>query len=365
MTILEKQYASTMDDYEYLLLGNLDLDNYDNPYAFLQIVGLEYSLLVFHIILICLTIIVNIYMIYFICSQKKARTSHNLTIVSIAAANVLIAAGVQPIQIALYLNTSTEMQKAPFFMCKMIRYLSFWFKSVIMYSTLFMVLNRYLKFIHPRSATFLTGRCMFYLSMVWFSGAAYNIWKVMLYDARILPIHPQDNRNLSVRQCCANNVVDYFFTIRIGFLISDFIVIFAAPFILMTVIFVNIIRRLCRSYNPQNKVKGAGRILTSLLFFLLFIVCQLPYQVCEVYYDHVTQMRETDVTIMHVFMTISYMQGFCIVVAYMLCSEEFHATWKLTLFKPPEASSQRTSAATRVLIRTNSCDNIVESICMR
>ena len=116
-----------MDAYNDLLSGTLDIEDYDNPFAYYHVIGLEYSLLVFHISLICLTIIGNIYMIYFICGQKKARTTHNITIVSIAVASILIAAFVQPIYLVLYLNTSPEIQKAPFFLCKMMRKLYFIF----------------------------------------------------------------------------------------------------------------------------------------------------------------------------------------------------------------------------------------------
>ena len=347
--------VSVVTDYNFFYL--YDLPNYEHRF--------EFALLIFDIILLIVTLISNVGMIYFICGQKKARTTHNITIVSVAVSSILSAIVVLPTHLALCLyNYPLQLDSVSPFLCKMTKYIGYWCKTVTIYSILGMVMNRYFKALDPRGQTFLTGRCMFYLNFVWFSGAAYNIWKIVVNTPLLLHIQSGQMiiENSTVKWCSFSG---RFVALEMGFLISDYIIVFTVPLLICSYMFTSLLIHLCKTYKTDEKLKSQGRILMSAMFALLFFVCQLPLQIAETIFQPSLSISELAIGIIRICETVSFMQGFLNSVAYVACCREIHHSWKLFIFGAQRDVTVRTGPSSRVLLRTNSFDNVVETVCVR
>lgn len=348
----------------------VDYEEYYNPLDYAVIVPLSAGLIVFDIALIILVVASNSFMIYFICGQKKSRTTHNVTIVCIAVCDILVATVVMPFYLVLASDTSVSADSATPFMCKLSRYLGWWFKTVTVYSTMAMVVNRYLKLTDPRGQSFLTGRCMFYLSFVWFSAAAYNIWKIVLNENLIIPLAPADHRNLSVARCTAS---DYYPKLRTGFLVADFSVIYLGPMVLCFIMFIRMVNRLCQTSAPHDQVKAKNRIAMSAMFASLWFLCQLPLQIAESCFYYNREVTLYDINIFNLLQSLSLVQGLLNVLAFVACSKEFHKAWRESCCcatvpccccDPPEEAPTDSRRGTHVLLRSNSAENVIEALTM-
>ncbi len=340
-------------DYTYYYEN--DVPNYEHKF--------EFALLIFDLILLVVTLVSNVGMIYFICGQKKARTTHNITIVSVAVASILTSSVVLPTHLALFLYNNPFDSVSPF-LCKMSKYIGYWCKTVTIYSTLGMVMNRYFKAIDPRGQTFLTGRCMFYLNFVWFSGAAYNIWKIVVNTSYLLHIRSGHVilENSTVKWCSFSG---RFVNLEKGFLVADYIIVYTLPLMITTYMFTSLLVHLCKMYKTEETLKSQGRILMAAMFAFLFFVCQLPLQIAETIFQPSHSISELAIGIIRICETVSFMQGFLNAVAYVACCKEIHHSWKLIIFGQQRDVTIRTGPSTRVLLRTNSFDNVVETVCLR
>ncbi len=331
-----------------------DLPNFEHKF--------EFALLIFDLILLVLTLVSNIAVIGFVCSQKKARTTHNISIVSVTVSSILTTTCVLPTHLALFLYHPFD-NVSPF-LCKMSKYIGFWCKTVTIYSILGMVMNRYFKAVDPRGQNFLTGRCMFYLNFVWFSGAAYNIWKIVVNRPLLLRLESgQEFQNVSTVKWCSNSGV--FPKLEMGFLVSDYIIVFTVPFLISCYMFSSLLIHMCRNYKTEEKLKSQGRILMAALFALLFFVCQLPLQITDTIFQPSLDISESTIGIVRICETVSFMEGFLNAVAYVACCKEIHHSWKQIIFGPQRDVTIRTGPSARVLLRTNSYDNVVETVCLR
>ncbi len=323
----------------------------------------EFTLFIFNLTLTVITFASNVALIFFICGQTKARTTHNLTIVSVAVSSILISAVVLPTHLALYLYNHPYDEVSPF-LCKMSKYIGFWCKFVTVFSTLGMVMNRYYKAIDPCGRTFLTGRCMLYLNFVWFSGAAYNIWKIVLNASMLMPltINSRFIENATVKWCTMSG---YFPKIQLGFQCSDYIVIFGLPLLVIGYMFTSLSWYYFKTYQRGESLKSQGRILMAALFALLFFLCQLPLQIAETILEPKTSVSEMGIGIIRICESISFMQGFLNTVAYVACCKEIHHSWKRRIFGEPQTSTRCQEPTTRVLLRTTSIENVVETVCLQ
>ena len=350
-----------MDQIPFPLPEELEVDYQVDPYEYAVLVPLDRGLVIFDITLLILVVVSNAFMIYFICGQKKSRTTHNITMVSIGVCDILAAMVVMPFYLVLSTETEISPDKVNPFMCKLSRYLSWWFKTVMVYSTMAMVVNRYLKLMDPRGHSFLTGRCMFYLNFVWFSAAAYNIWKIVLNDNVIYMLYPEDDRNLTVTRCTASA---YYAKLRTGFLVADFTFIYLGPLTLCVVMFVRMLPKLCKKQSPQNKVKATSRIAMAALMAALLFICQLPLQIFETIFTYTTETTLYETNILNMMETLSLMQGFLNVVAFIACSKEFHKAWRDSCCCVQPDTGHVAGRGSHVLLRSQSTENVIESLSM-
>ena len=268
----------------------------------------------------------NICVIYFICGQKKARTTPNITIVSIAVADILTSSFVVPTYFAITKHHMAGDTITPF-LCKLNVYIWYWCKTVTIYSIVAMVCDRYNRFNKPFKANSnMSGRFMFFLSFVWFFGAAYNIWEIVLNSSvRILVEAPDKSANMTVRMCGPSRQFRY---LHDGFLAVDFIVIFILPFIVVAYFFSSISHHILHPDErvSRQRISGKRRLAMSAILFSLFYMCQLPFEILDAisYFSSTFPSKFTSLT--KLLETISFSQGFLNVVAYASCSIELHHT---------------------------------------
>lgn len=291
----------------------------------------ENGLFYFDIVLLSASLIGNFWMIYYICGQKKARTALNISIVSIAVADILNASVTIPMGLLMFLFRTEDDEVTPF-LCKMNKYVGYWSKTVVIYSTLGMVISRYYRITDQRSHVFEVGRCMFYLNLVWFSGAAYNIWKVILNTTRVVTVVPVDvTSNKSTVKWCSTSF--YFNELHVISACADFVVIFFLPFVIIISLYVKIIAFQWRNYGSSTlttSVTSKSRLMICFLYSSMFLGLQLPQDILNTFLLFRTYLSDVTVGNILTCETLSYLQCLFNVLAYCVASTEFQRTSHFT-----------------------------------
>lgn len=264
----------------------------------------------------------NITVIFFICAQKKARTTPNITMVSIAMADILTAAFVIPSHFAIMQHNTAQHN----IMCKLHIYVWCWCKTSTIYSIVAMICDRYNRFFKPfKSNQNMSGRFMFFLSFIWFFGAAYNIWEIVLNASSVQLVQlPDLSLNVTLRGCGSSQRFQYLYH---GFLVMDILVIFIFPFIIVSFFFSSISHDVL---HPDDRVTrqrvstGKRRMVLSVTIFCLFYACQLPYEILDAvtYFSNALPPKFNATS--EIFKTISFSQGLFNALAYFSCSPELH-----------------------------------------
>jgi hypothetical protein len=234
-------------------------------------------LLVYNAGCLVLSLVGNIGVIFVICAQKKARTTPNMTMISVATADVITAVFVIPSWFVMAASDDAILPFMPF-ICKLHVYVWYWCKTASVYSIVAMVCDRYNRFFKPlKSPANVSGRFMFFLSFVWFFGAAYNIWEIVLNSS----LH-QDGYNITHTACGPSA---HFQHLHGSFLIADLVVIFVLPLVVVAFFFASMFYDVL---HPDERVQrprlvgGRRRMLLSVLLFVAFYSCHLPLEISDV-----------------------------------------------------------------------------------
>ena len=296
----------------------------------------ERGLFVSNITLICISLVGNAYMIAFICGQKKARNAHNIAIVSIAVADIAIGLIVIPTYFSIThydmtLKNSYREDNMTTYLCKLHKYIYCWCKTVKIYSILAMVLDRYYRVTKPTRNSNLTGRCIFFLSFVWFFGAAYNVWEIVLNTSALIIVENlKTGINTTIRQCISSH---HFHYLQDGFKISSLTVTYAIPFIAILALYLQMFIKGYYLADSSLPLKSKRRLLMSFLVTFTFYVCQLPSEIMDyVMYSFIISQDKAitvwSVALSKIFETLSFSQGVLCVFCYVTCSSELHLAWK-------------------------------------
>ena len=278
-----------------------------------------------------------------------------------AVSNLIVASFVIPTYMAISKYDAMSNSVTPF-MCKLNKYMWYWCKTVNIYSVLAMVVDRYFKVMKPYKSNYLSGRCMFFLNYVWFFGAAYNIWEIILNTSAHILVDVGDNQNVTVRKC----IINYHFTyLQDGFLVADFIVIYFVPFmIIMCLTVCIVIKFFCLYADPQQHVKGVRKLIMVVLLTILFYACQLPLEIMQpVLYFAMDLSREALSTI-KLLETVSFLNGLLNVVIYVICSNDLHTALRASYLRQRlrQVNGSPGMPGPQVLLTTCSNDNMMEII---
>ena len=287
---------------------------------------LERKLFLTNMVIMITSLVFNACVIYFICGQKKSRTTPNVTMVSICVSDILLCLFVMPTYIAMARHRGLETPEnfAPF-LCKFNRYIWYWCKSVIVYSVLAMACDRYAKFFKPHQTDSMSGRFIFFLSFIWFFSAAYNIWEIILSFSKTVLIQDLNRQgsevNVSFRICVTTGRYQY---LDDGFLVIDLVVLFLLPVCVIITLYGIVCHRVLKPDERMNRprVVAKRRVILSVLLLLLFILCQLPHEVVEILRHIEGPHHKYIIVVSQVVETISFSQGILNIVAYICCSDE-------------------------------------------
>ncbi len=282
----------------------------------------EWILLIANITIMISSLVGNVCVIYFLCSHAKARTAHNITVVSIAVSDILVACFVMPtyLAVAMYQASSGGDELTPH-LCKLQAYVWYWCKTVAVYSILAMVCDRYTRAAQPKKRHLVTGRYMFFLSFLWFFGAAYNVWQLVLKSSAYIGVQTEAGQNVTVRACFS---LGPYRQLESGFIVTDFIVIFAIPGSVIGFMFGRMVVFACTDKTRQNRFPSRRRLLLSVCLFILFLLCQLPFEIMDTQMYFYLDVSHWSVALSKLLDTIAFSQGALNVVAYFCCSPELH-----------------------------------------
>ena len=153
------------------------------------------------IVAMAITLIGNMLVISFICSQKKSRTGQNIALVSICVAAILVACFVIPTHLVISTHTAVPRDQTPMFLCKLHVYVWYWCKTVTIYSICALVCNRFCRVTQANQSYVLSGRYLFFISFIWFFGAAYNIWEIIIQSSALITVTGPDGCNVTIQRC--------------------------------------------------------------------------------------------------------------------------------------------------------------------
>ena len=226
-----------------------------------------------------LSIATNLLILIYICCHKRARTALNVAMSSIAVADVFICVIVTPSALVVTRYDVISEDQLTTTLCKLSKYIFYWCKSIKIYSVMAMILDRYYNTCHPHRNINSVGRCIFFLSIIWFFGAAFNIWEVVISTAALINI--EDGRaglNITIRMCIASN---HFQFVHSAFKISILTVTYAVPMVTAGYYFVRIYMDRANLDKSQSK-----QMAFSVTAFALFYACQLPSDILNymIYY---------------------------------------------------------------------------------
>ncbi|KAI0218534.1 hypothetical protein LSAT2_029776, partial [Lamellibrachia satsuma] len=107
----------------------------------------EANLFVVDVLVMVLSLSGNVCAIVYIrfCPQKKVKSTHNISVVSIAVADLLVACFVLPSSLVTQRVQPAVAARCIPFLCKLSRYIRCWARTVSVYSIVAMVFEKYMK----------------------------------------------------------------------------------------------------------------------------------------------------------------------------------------------------------------------------
>lgn len=263
----------------------------------------QYSLFVANVVICCISLIGNIGILVLICQRRLLGRTTNVFVFSLAMADAVCCIGAIPYYLLLAWERTMSV-----YLCKGFFYSLFVSRTAVSYTVILLTTEKILNILHP--SRFITaGRCMFFISLVWFFSTAYNIWTVVFYTI-------YDYNQVSYIEFMMDaSVVRYgktcffshrFKSLRTIFLTIDFIMLFVIPCSIIAIEFIVILRK--QHGTIKQRVETYYYIMRFIFFvFLVFIVCHLPFEIGtlakggqQYINDHVTILYEISATLFYV-----------------------------------------------------------------
>ncbi|KAK2153737.1 hypothetical protein LSH36_288g04020 [Paralvinella palmiformis] len=271
------------------------------------------------------SLIGNSVIIYVICTRKRSRTAQNISIVSLCVSAILTASFVMPSYLVISMYNIHDDEEMCKFLCKLEVYVCYWSKTVMAYSLCALVFDRYSLVIQTTKISLLSGQYMFFLSFVWFFGAAYNIWDIVITLSHYVIVTAPDGHNLTLRRCVTSERFDY---IQNGIFYSDVLIIYVVPSIIICYMYSAMIYFYCCRQDSTNQRLNKKKILLSVSLLLSFYVCQLPLEILNCW-GFFTGLETFELMMAKRISEIaSFLNGLFIVIIYTMFSSDLHALFR-------------------------------------
>ena len=280
----------------------------------------ENHALIINSMLMTLSFIGNTYIIFFICKQKRARNAHNIALVSVAVADILICVVVIPFYLTVNRYTvispnSAEPSSNPYF-CKIYSYLFSWCKTVKIYSALAMVVDRYYRITMPTQNANLSGRCIFFLTLVWFFGSAFNVWQLIL---TVSGVTTWTEYNMSVR-CCLP--ASEFNSLQTAYQWSTLLITYALPLLAFIWCYIVIFLKYFTQSDYLFPRKSRRRLGMTILSGFVFYMCQFPAELSHYWMDTQREITLPLFCLNSILQSLAFSQGLLNVVCYFCCGAD-------------------------------------------
>lgn len=192
------------------------------------------------------------------------------------------------------------------YMCKSYFYFSNVSKTAVIYTVTMLAMERIVAALSTTFRILSPGRCLFFSSITWFFAAAYNIWSVVLYDARLVPppashspshsLHRDEVRREAVAWGVRGGVIGSNYSTHVcysttrfprlvgAFVVLDFLVTFLLPVLGASLLFAVF-------WSRREEVRAPGRpyrsstsvIIFTFALLLSFLLCHLPQEVAALH----------------------------------------------------------------------------------
>ena len=273
----------------------------------------QYSLFMANIVICSMNLMGNVAVLILICQRKLLGRTTNVFVFSLAMADVLCCLGAIPYSLHIAMDRSMSV-----YLCKTYFYVVCVSRTAVAYTVILLTTEKILNILHP--ARFITaGRCMFFISLVWFFSAAYNVWTVVfytIYDSEkitYLELLISSERSMYGKRCFFSTRFD---SLKRVFLTIDFFVMFVIPCAVLGGACFVIVRK--QHGSIKQRFETYYYIMRFIFFiFVVYISCHTPFEIATLTNANIPEPDEDMDTFYKASTTIYYTRGVCFLVIYV------------------------------------------------
>lgn len=277
------------------------------------LVNHQYSLFMANIVICSLNLMGNVAVLILICQRKLLGRTTNVFVFSLAMADVICCLGAIPYSLHVMMDRVMSV-----FLCKTYFYAVCVSRTAVAYTVILLTTEKILNILHP--ARFITaGRCMFFISLVWFFSAAYNVWTVVfytIYDSEKISYREllvRSDRSMYGKRCFFSRRFD---SLRTIFLTLDFLVMYVIPCAILAGECCVIVRK--QHGSIKQRFETYYYIMRFIFFiFVVYISCHTPFEIATLTNEGMTDLSEDMNTFYKASTTIYYTRGVCFLAVYI------------------------------------------------
>ncbi|KAL3878931.1 hypothetical protein ACJMK2_031255, partial [Sinanodonta woodiana] len=143
---------------------------------------ITYPIILSNVIICGTSLVGNISIIVMICKRRLLGRTTNVFVFSFAIADSLSCCGAIPFNVSVYLDRSMSV-----FLCKGYQYCNCISRTAISYTIALLTTEKVLNILQP-TRIITAGRCLFFISLLWFFSAAFNVWATVFYTVETIPL---------------------------------------------------------------------------------------------------------------------------------------------------------------------------------
>jgi len=275
--------------------------------------GSYYALLVTNIVICCLNLIGNITVLILICKRRLLGRTTNVFIFSLAMADAICSIWAIPYNYHLAIGKSMSV-----YLCKTYFYALCVSRTAVAYTVILLTTEKILNILHP--SRFITaGRCMFFITLVWFFSSAYNIWAVVfytIYDSDTITadeLLSESGRIMYGKSCFFSH---RFNSLRMIFMSLDLCILFILPCAVLALECCVIVRK--QHGSIKQRFETYFYIMRFIFFiFVVYMLCHTPFEIATLAKSGLRGENDGVNTFYEISTTIYYTRGLFFLVVYM------------------------------------------------
>ncbi|XP_045206645.1 mu-type opioid receptor-like [Mercenaria mercenaria] len=275
--------------------------------------GYQYSLFVANIVICLLNLTGNICVLVLICQRRLLGRTTNVFVFSLAMSDAICCVAAIPYNAMLALERDMSV-----YLCKGYFYALCISRTAVSYTVILLTTEKILNILHP--SRFITaGRCMFFISLVWFFSVAYNVWTVVFYTIydydkiTYIEYMMDSSKILYGKKCFFSH---RFKALRGIFLTIDFVMLFILPCAIIAIEFCVILRK--QHGTIKQRFETYYYIMRFIFFiFLVYIICHLPFEIGTLVKGGTRDPNEISGIFYEMSLTLYYTRGVLYLIVYM------------------------------------------------